>query len=143
MTSGSVKICSVGSHAADLDMFFRSQQPGIYMRGIQLLSNWKSCPRKEIDHRLPISPYCADQISSLLVLLNSSSPSMSTFQNTEYMDACGSAFNMAGHDQINIVMGPNSLGAMQNHSCTNICSFSVLHDSRSQGTAKPSSQRCL
>ena len=45
---------------------------------------------------------------------------MSTFQNTEYVDARGSAFNMAGRDlinvgrdQINIVMGPNSFGAMQ------------------------------
>ena len=77
-------------------------------------------------HRLlsvAISLYLAGHISSLLVLLDTSSLSMSTFQNTEYMDALGATFNNVGRDQINVVMGPNSLGAMQNHSRTIICSF--------------------
>ena len=72
---------------------------------------------------IAISLYLAGHISSLLVLLDTSSLSMSMFQNTEYMDARGATFNNVGRDQINVVMGPNSPGAMQNHSCTIICSF--------------------
>ena len=74
---------------------------------------------------IAISLYLAGHISSLLVLLDTSSSSMSTFQNTEYMDACGATFNNVGRDQINaqVIITPNSLGAMQNHSCTIICSF--------------------
>ena len=115
MTSGSV---------ADLDMFFRSGQPGGTSTFVEEMSKKGNRPS------IAISPYLAGHISSLLVLLNTSSSSMSTFQNTEYVDARGSALNMVGRDQINVgrdlinvVMGPNSLGAMQNHSCTNMCSF--------------------
>ena len=94
-----------------------------------------------------ISPYLAGHISSLqvLVLLDTGSSSMSTFQNTEYMDTRGSAFNNVGRDQINtqVIPNPNFLGAMQNHSCTIICSFSVIPDSRFQGTAKPSTRCCV
>ena len=74
--------------------------------------SWKSVSRA-------ISPYLAGHISSLLVLLDTGSSSMSTFQNTEYMDARGSAFYNVGRDQINVdqvIINPNSLGAMQNHS---------------------------
>ena len=71
-----------------------------------------SCPS------IAISFYLPGHISSLLVLLDTSSLSMSMFQNTEYMDARGATFNNVGRDQINVVMGPNSLGVMQNHSCT-------------------------
>ena len=72
-----------------------------------------------------ISPYLAGHISSLLVLLDTGSSPMSTFQNTEYMDARGSDFNNVGHDQINtqVIINPNSLGALQDHSCTVTCSF--------------------
>ena len=72
-----------------------------------------------------ISPYLAGNISSLLVLLDTGSSSMSTFQNTEYMDARGSDFNNVGRDQINtqVIINPNSLGALQDHSCTVTCSF--------------------
>ena len=93
---------------------------------------------------IAVSLYPAGHISSLLVLLDTSSSSMSTFQNTEYVDARGATFNNVGRDQINadqVIINPNSVGAMQNHSCTIICSFSVIPDSRSQGTAKPST-RC-
>ena len=73
-----------------------------------------------------------------------SSSSMSTFQNTEYMDARGATFNNVGRDQVNqVIMNPMNPGAMQNHSCTIICSFPVIPDSRSQGTAKPSTRRCV
>ena len=91
-----------------------------------------------------ISPYLAGHISSLLVLLDTSSSSMSTFHNTEYMDARGATFNNVGRDQINadqVIINPISVGAMPNHSRTIICSFSVIPDSRSQGTPKPST-RC-
>ena len=73
-----------------------------------------------------ISPYLAGHISSLLVLLDTASSSMSTFKNTEYVDARGATFNNVGRDQINadqVIINPNSVGAMQNHSCTIICSF--------------------
>ena len=75
--------------------------------------------RKSVSRQsIAISLYLAGHISSLLVLLDTGSSSMSTFQNTEYMDARGSAFNNVGRDQINaqVIINPNSLGAMQNHS---------------------------
>ena len=73
---------------------------------------------------IAISLYLPGHISSLLVLLDTSSLSMSTFQNTD-MDARGATFNNVGRDQINaqVIINPNSLGAMQNHSCTTISSF--------------------
>ena len=73
-----------------------------------------------------ISPYLAGNISSLLVLLDTGSSSMSTFQNTEYMDARGSAFYNVGRDQINadqVIINPNSIGALQDHFCTVTCSL--------------------
>jgi hypothetical protein len=69
---------------------------------------------------------------------------MSTPQNTEYMDARGATFNNVGRDQINadqVIINPNSIGAMPNHSCTIIYSFSVIPNSRSQGTVKASTRR--
>ena len=69
---------------------------------------------------------------------------MSTFQNTEYTDARGATFNNVGRDQVNadqVIINPNSLGAMPNLSRTIMCSFSVIPDSRSQGTAQAST-RC-
>ena len=75
---------------------------------------------------IAISPYLAGHVSSLLVLLDTSSSSMSMFHNTEYMDARGATFNNVGRDQINadqVIINPNSLGALQDHSCTVTCSF--------------------
>ena len=88
--------------------------------GHEAQMTWDFQERKSVSR---ISPYLAGHISSLLVLLDTGSSSMPTFQNTEYMDARGATFNNVGRDQINVVMGPNSIGAMQNRSCTIICSF--------------------
>ena len=93
-----------------------------------------------------ISPYLAGHISSLLVLLDTGSSSMSTFKNAEYVDARGATFKNVGRDQINadqVIINPNSVGAMPNCSRTITCSFSVIPDSRSQGTAKPSTRCCV
>jgi hypothetical protein len=67
------------------------------------------------------------------------SSSSSMFGNTEYVDARRSTFNNVGSHQV--IINPNSLGAMQDHSCTVACSFSMIPDTRSQGTAKPGA-RC-
>ena len=132
-------------------MLFPSALPGLSVNcksalNLQTLSGHTSaapisrCSRPSI----AISFYLAGHISSLLVLLDTSSLSMSTFQNTEYMDARGATFNNVGRDQITadqVIINPNSVGAMPNHSRTIICLFSVMPDSRPQGTAKPST-RC-
>ena len=54
------------------------------------------------------------------VLLDTRSSS-SMFPNTEYVDAHRSTFNNIGRDQV--IINPNSLGAMQDHSYTVACSF--------------------
>ena len=68
--------------------------------------------RKSVSRHIDIiSPYLASHISSLL-LLDTRSSSMSTPQNTEYMDARGATFNNVGRDhwQINadqFIINPN------------------------------------
>ena len=55
------------------------------------------------------------------VLLDTRSSSSSMFGNTEYVDARRSTFNNVGGHQV--IINPNSLGAMQDHSYTVACSF--------------------
>ena len=121
MTSSSVKIRSEQIWTCSF-----AASNSAYICEVQLVCELEEMSKKGNRPSIGISLYLAGHIPSILVLLNTSSSSMSTFQNTEYMDARGSAFNVAGRDQINVVMGPNSLGAMQNHSCTNIYSFYVF-----------------
>ena len=128
-----------GSCVADLDTFFRSGQPT--PRGNYEVLRRIFQERKSV--RL-ISSHLISQATFRLSYYLTPDPSMSTPQNTEYMDARRATFNNVGRDQINadqVIINPNSIGAMSNHSFTIIYSFPVIPDSRSQGTAKASTRR--
>jgi hypothetical protein len=110
------------------------------VRGVMQLEEISKKGNRLVVHRL-LSHLVSQARFRLSLSYLTSSSSMSTFQNTEYMDARGATFNNVGRDQV--IINPMSLGAMQNHSCTIICSLSVIIDSRSQGTAKPSTRRSV
>ena len=144
MTSGSMycEMCGsfgcAGSYVADIDTsFLLNLCHEVLRRDFQ--------ERKSVSrHRLTLSSYLISQATFRLSYYLTPDPSMSTPQNTEYMDARGATFNNVCRDQINadqVIINPNSIGAMPNHSCTIIYSFSVIPDSRSQGIAKASTRR--
>ena len=87
------------------------------VRGVMRQEEISKKGNQLVVHRLPSHLISQARFRLSLCYLTSSS-SMSTFQNTEYMDARGATFNNVGRDQINaqVIINPNSLGAMQNHS---------------------------
>ena len=106
---------------ANLDVFFASEH--IHARYV---TSWDDHLRFQLPTKLGfLSIDISDQSqtksqTTFRVLLDTRSSS-SMFPSTEYVDAHRSTFNNVGRDLV--IINPNALGAMQDHSYTVACSF--------------------